>query len=332
MWTTALIRFEWLFWNPTERRLRAGIRVCIYFGLWGFGPALLHVAVGPRLTLALGGDLRWLASILLDLLRLAVVLFALWLVARFVDHRPFVAYGLRIDRHWWVDLVFGIALGMLLMTAIFAVELATGWVTVTGYWSAPAGVPFVVALLTPLLLFVVVAVAEEVLARGNQLLNFAEGFRLWGFTLAVLIAWALSSLIFGALHVFNPNSTWQSTLYLVLYGIFLGAGYVFTGQLAISIGLHFAWNFAQGAVFGFPVSGRPLGGASILAITQSGPTVWTGGAFGPEAGLLGVVAALIGIALTILWVKIRTRHSSFARLQANTFAPQLAEHQRETIA
>jgi hypothetical protein len=142
VWTTALIRFESLFWNPTERRLRAGIRVCIYFGLWGFGPALLHVVVGPRLTLALGGDLRWLASILLDLLRLAVVLFALWLVARFVDHRPFVAYGLRIDRHWWVDLVFGIALGMLLMTAIFAVELATGWVTVTGYWSAPAGVPF----------------------------------------------------------------------------------------------------------------------------------------------------------------------------------------------
>jgi uncharacterized protein len=332
VWTTALIRFETLFWNRTERRLRAGIRVCIYFGLWGFGPALLHSIVGPSLTLAMGVDLRWLASILLDLSRLVVVLLALWLVARFVDHRPLVAYGLRMDRRWWVDLVFGMALGLLLMTAIFVVEWAAGWVTITGYWSAPAGVPFFVAIWTPVLLFVVVAVAEEVLSRGNQLLNFAEGFRFLGFTVAVFVAWALSSLIFGALHVFNPNSTWLSTLYLVFYGIFLGAGYVFTGQLAIPIGLHITWNFAQGAVFGFPVSGRPLGGASMLSITQSGPTLWTGGAFGPEAGLLGISAALIGIALTILWVRLRTRQLSFAQLQANTFSQQLAEHHRETIA
>lgn len=332
MWTTTLTRFETLFWNRTERRLRAGIRVLIYFGLWGFGPALMHVMVGPRLSLSMGAELRWLASILLDLLRLAVVLIALWIVARFVDHRPVVTYGLRLDRRWWVDLGFGMALGALLMTAIFVVQWAAGWVTVTGYWNAPAGIPFVVAIWTPLLLFVVVAVAEEVLARGNQLLNFAEGFRFWGFTPAVFVAWALSSLIFGMLHVFNPNSSWLSTLYLVFYGFFLGAGYVFTGQLAISIGLHFTWNFAQGAIFGFPVSGRALGGASVLSITQSGPMLWTGGAFGPEAGLLGVSAAIIGIALTMLWVKIRTRHISFAPLQANTVAQQLADHDRETIA
>lgn len=321
-----------LFWNQTERRVRAVIRVGIFFGLWGFGPALLHRLVGPAVTAAMGVDARWLANILLDLLRLAVVLIALLFVARFVDHRPFVTYGFRLNRRWWVDLAFGMALGVLLMSGIFAVEWAAGWVTVTGFWVAPAGIPFYVAIWTPLMLYVVVAIAEEVLSRGNQLLNFTEGFRPLGFTSAVFVAWLLSSAIFGALHVSNPNSTWLSTLYLVLYGVFLGAGYVLTGQLAISIGLHFTWNFAQGAVFGFPVSGRPLGGASVLAIAQSGPALWTGGAFGPEAGLLGVSAALIGMALIAFWVKAHTQRVSFEQLRANTFTLRLADQDREKIA
>lgn len=326
---SVLDRVGALFWNQTERRVRAGIRVCIFFGLWGFGPALMHRLVGPAVTAAMGVDNRWLANILLDLLRLAVVLLALWFVARFVDHRAFVTFGFQFNRRWWVDLVFGMALGLLLMSAIFVVEWVAGWVTVTGFWVAPAGIPFYVAIWTPLMLFIVVAVAEEVLSRGNQVLNFTEGFRPLGFRRAVFVAWLLSSVIFGALHLSNPNSSWLSTLYLVLYGVFLGAGYVLTGQLAISIGLHFTWNLAQGAVFGFPVSGRPLGGASVMAVTQSGPALWTGGAFGPEAGLLGVSAALIGVALIVLWVKVRTQSISFEQLRANTFTRRLADHDRE---
>ena len=75
------------------------------------------------------------------------------------------------------------ALGAVLMGAIFTVEWLLGWVDVTGFWSAPPGVPFVVAILAPLVLSIVVAVSEELLARGNQLLNFAEGFRLLGIAL-----------------------------------------------------------------------------------------------------------------------------------------------------
>jgi hypothetical protein len=128
---------------------------------------------------------------------------------------------------------------------------------------------------------------------------------------AIVASWVISSSLFGLLHIFNPNATWQSTLYLMLTGAFFGLGYVLTGRLGLPIGLHFAWNFVQGNVYGFPVSGNIFGGATVMTIEQGGPPLWTGGAFGPEAGLLGIAAILLGCLLTLLWVKKRYKKVSF---------------------
>ncbi|NJL33875.1 MAG: hypothetical protein HC893_08460 [Chloroflexaceae bacterium] len=83
--------------------------------------------------------------------------------------------------------------------------------------------------------------------------------------------------------------------------MFLGLGYVLTGQLAISIGLHITWNFFQGTVFGFPVSGQDFTRVGVFSIEQGGPPLWTGGAFGPEAGLMGLLTIALGSALTVGW-------------------------------
>jgi hypothetical protein len=77
-----------------------------------------------------------------------------------------------------------------------------------------------------------------------------------------------------------------------------------TGDLAISIGLHMTWNFFQGVVFGFPVSGM-ASQASFIGIHQGGPDLITGGPFGPEAGLIGLGAIAIGAVMIVLWVKWR---------------------------
>lgn len=116
-------------------------------------------------------------------------------------------------------------------------------------------------------MFFSVGFYEELLSRGYHIKNLSEGlnFNKSNPKVAILIATLISSALFGILHVFNPNANWVSTLNLVLAGIFLATGYILTGELALSIGIHTAWNFFQGNIFGFPVSGRNAG-ATLQAI------------------------------------------------------------------
>lgn len=88
----------------------------------------------------------------------------------------------------------------------------------------------------------------------------------------------------GVAHAANPNATLTSTANVAVAGIMLGTGYVLTGRLGLSIGLHTTWNLFQANVFGFPVSGLEPVGATLLAVEQGGPEAWTGSDFGPEGG------------------------------------------------
>ena len=238
------------------------------------------------------------------------VLLTVWLAGRFLDRRSFADFGFHLGGGWWLDLFFGMALGALLMTVIFLVELGFGWITVTGAFHTPVpGTPFVLAIIPPTTIFLCVGVYEELLFRGYQLRNAAEGLNLpdVGPRKAVILAWILSSAFFGYLHANNPNATLLSTVNIILAGLMLGLGYVLTGELAIPIGLHISWNFFQGNVFGFPaVSGFKPVGLTFLSTNQSGPELWTGGSFGPEAGLLAPAAMILGSLLIALWVRLRS--------------------------
>jgi hypothetical protein len=222
-----------------------------------------------------------------------------------VDRRRFADFGFGVDRDWWVDLGFGFGLGAALMTLVFLVELALGWVVVVGTF-APRG-SFLAGFLAVLALFVVVGVQEELLARGYLLTNVCEGLRGWlGDRGATAVAVVVSSAVFGALHLGNPNATLVSTLSVSFAGVMLALGYVLTDELAIPIGLHVSWNLFQGAVYGFPVSGLGLD-VAVVAVSQRGPDLWTGGAFGPEAGLLGIAAIALGTLATAGYVRLRYR-------------------------
>ncbi|NJL33874.1 MAG: CPBP family intramembrane metalloprotease [Chloroflexaceae bacterium] len=138
---------------------------------------------------------------------------ALWLGGVLLDRRPLSGYGLHLDRGWWLDLGFGLLLGALLMALIFVVELALGWITITGtFQTTQPGQSFVLALLSPVVLFLSVGIYEELLTRGYLLRNLAEGLGRFGARPAIVVAWLISSSIFGILHAFNPNATPISTL------------------------------------------------------------------------------------------------------------------------
>jgi uncharacterized protein len=287
-----------LFWNTHENRPRAGLRILIVVAIF----ALIMVALQFA---ALGGN-ELAMRVIYPLGMILASLLGLWLGGRFYDRRTLSDFGLHLNARWWADLGFGLLLGALLMAAIFAVETAAGWVQVTGTFHSASALPFWPTLALGLWHFVAVGISEELVTRGYLLRNLAEGMNLKrvGARRALLLAYLLSSAMFGLFHIFNPNSSWVSTLLLVAAGLFLGLGFVLTGELAIPIGLHISWNFVQGRVFGFPVSGGKAG-TTLISIQQGGPAVWTGGDFGPEAGLIGLAAIVLGCVLTLLWVKWR---------------------------
>src|SRR5699024_1075539 len=117
---------------------------------------------------------------------------------------------------------------------------------------------------------------------------------------AAVVATLATSVLFGFMHAFNPNVSAIAIVNIVIAGIVLAVPYLLTGSLALSVGLHFSWNFVQGSVFGFPVSGNRLD-ATIIQTAQQGPDIWTGGSFGPEAGILGILGMAIMLGGTIVY-------------------------------
>lgn len=326
------------FWNHRQRRLRLFWRVLLFFlvfvsltlgggvliatllAVFGGNQAADQVQRAPGPLLLLG----------FSFFTTFATVASMGLAALALDRRPLSDYGLRLNSEWWRDCGFGLVLGAVLMGGIFLVELAAGWVTITRTWQAPAdGPPFALAILVPLLVFLNVGIYEEMLTRGYLLRNLAEGLpnRWISARAAIIIAWVVSSSLFALGHAANPNASAISTTLLVLAGLMLGLGYVLTGNLGIPIGLHISWNFFQGNVFGFPVSGGDFSQATFMAIEQGGPVFWTGGAFGPEAGMLGVLAVLAGSLLTVGWV-----HLSRGRVGLYLPLAQLPEQRATTSA
>lgn len=237
------------------------------------------------------------------------VAISVWIAGRFIDRRKFRSFGFSLSRSWWTDLAFGLGLGTLLMAVIFLVEWTVGWIEIQGIQlNLVNGQSLLTTVLIPLLLFIVIGFYEELFNRGYLIKNISESLTgsIFSPRYAVLTAFMINAVVFALLHLSNPNSSIRTALNISLAGLFLGSAYLFTGELAIPIGLHISWNFFQGVVFGFPVSGAAFSSLSLFKITQLGPDLWTGGQFGPEGGLLGTLVMLLGTGLIIVWIHSRT--------------------------
>jgi len=296
-----------LFWNSDEGRLRAGWRVLVFWiTAIVFGLALLRLRDAVPSVL--------LAEVYGNAAEAAIYLFLIWMLllvaSRLLDRRPVADYGFHLDETWWLDLGFGAALGALLMVAMFVLELAMGWIRVTGtFATADPGLPFAPAILAGFVAVLSVVIQEELIWRGYSIKNIAEGLN-WkaiGPRRATLIAVLVASVVFGLAHADNIDATALSTFNTVLIAVLvLSAGYVLTGQLAIPIGFHLGWNFVQVFVLGF-YGGAARFGASFLAIEEGDPAgrLWTGMPYSNEGGLLSTGACVAGILLIAAWVRLR---------------------------
>ncbi len=153
--------------------------------------------------------------------------------------------------------------------------------------------------LKALTLFFTVAVCEEILFRGIL-------FKLIDRQFNTVAAYIVSALVFGFVHISNPGATWWAALAIAVEaGIMLSAAYKYSGNLWMPIGIHWAWNYTQGNILGFRVSGGNAG-ESLFIPEISGPDIVTGGAFGAEAS---IVAFAIGALISVLFIIASLRRS-----------------------
>lgn len=189
-------------------------------------------------------------------------------------------------------LIVGIALGAVLQSLTILVIYLAGGFRVIAVNSLLLAIPSLAGALA-------VAVFEEIIVRG---IVFRLIEKRWGSYVALL----LSALIFGAIHLANPNSSVIAALGLAIQaGLLLGSAYIYSRSLWFPIAIHFAWNFTETGIFGASVSGNAVG-RSLLTTKIDGADWLTGGMFGPEGS---IQATLFCLAATISLLLLSRRQN-----------------------
>jgi len=195
----------------------------------------------------------------------------------------------------WKDLGVGLLIGAVSFSVVAFILLATKSVEMVNSFGMPK---FSKALVIQLIIFIFVGINEELFCRGYCMTVLKQTKKVW----APLI---VSAIIFSAMHSMNGGISLIAYINLFLFGIFMGYLFIKTKNIWMCIGYHITWNYFQGDVFGFLVSGNTTD--SIYSIKVLNHNIINGGSFGPEGGL--VVTALLVISLLLVYKFIPNRES-----------------------
>ena len=206
-------------------------------------------------------------------------LFTVWLFQKFVNRESFTSIGLEFSGYK-DDFVSGLLLGVGLIVLGFGTLYIFNFLSV-------ASIQFsLIDQLFYLSLFAVVSLNEEIAIRGYILQNLSSSFNKY-------IALVLSSLVFMIMHIGNHNMSAVPLFNLFLAGLLLGVYCIHKNNLWFPIGAHITWNYFQGPVLGFEVSGNDVD--SIFIQSLNGSELITGGEFGFEGSIILTVLMIIGI-------------------------------------
>jgi len=227
---------------------------------------------------------------------LLVIVFApifllVWLWLWLFEQRPPWTTGLEWPR-WLAKYFRGLLVGLLMFSAAIAILALFG----TLKWDSGGMIGFnALTIGSAIIVFggwMVQGAAEELLTRGFVLPIFGVRF---GATVGILV----SSILFMILHLLNSHISPIALLNLFLFGVFAALFALFEGGLWGIFAIHSIWNWAQGNLFGFEVSGSEVGTAVIFNLSEAGPDWLTGGPFGPEGGL--AVTVVLVMSSLIVW-------------------------------
>jgi len=222
------------------------------------------------------------------LVSLAIALFVGWLCGKYLEGLPFEALGASFTNRWVLNLLIGLLGGILTFAIGAGVGVLFGGLSFSLNAEAPAN-SITTTLLVSFVVFAAAAAFEEALFRGYILQTFVRSGLAWP---AIII----TSVAFGAVHLGNPNANWISSVNTALAGIWFGVAYLKTRDLWFPTGLHLAWNWTQGSIFGVEVSGlTDIVKQPLLRESDIGPVWLTGGEYGIEGGIATTVALIISI-------------------------------------
>jgi membrane protease YdiL (CAAX protease family) len=249
------------------RRFRLPVLLVVFFAVL-LANAGINQLVSPIAILALPVGIGVAIAVVAGYRRLS----------RIVEQRADIPEFDR--RRMWSGLLRGMVIGAgLFVVLMLVIAMFGGWQDIA--WGSFGG--FLATAGTT----ASVAVIEELLFRGIL-------FRIMEEHLGTVITLAASSILFGLTHLVNVNATLWGTISIGLTGgTMTAAAYVATRSLWLPIGLHFAWNFTHSGIFGVALSGSDEAPHGLFHTTLSGPTVLTGGTFGPEASLMALLVCLV---------------------------------------
>ena len=234
-----------------------------------------------------------LLSLLITLFSFAFISLLVFFRVTVIEKRSFSSIGFN-KNNWLKKYSLGFLIGLAMMSIIVLILFPFGYITVEKNPIQPVGISAIASVLVILFGWIIQGATEEIVTRGWLLNVLSTKYNIG-------VGLLISSTLFGLMHLTNPNVNYIAVINIILVGLFYGLYVIKTNDLWAVCGMHSAWNFAQGNIFGFKVSGLDVSVGSLIDLNLVGSDFVTGGIFGPEAGITAtfILLASIGILLFI---------------------------------
>ena len=232
-----------------------------------------------------------LLSLLITLFSFAFISLLVFFRVKVIEKRSLSSIGFN-KNNWLKKYSLGFLIGLVMMSIIVLILLLFGYITVEKNPIQPVGVSAISSVLVILFGWIIQGATEEIVTRGWLLNVLSTKYNIG-------VGLLISSTLFGLMHLTNPNVNYIAVINIILVGLFYGLYVIKTNDLWSVCGMHSAWNFAQGNIFGFEVSGLDVSVGSLIDLNLVGNNVITGGAFGPEAGIIATFILLVSIGILL---------------------------------
>lgn len=228
-------------------------------------------------------SMNYLPGICMFLIQCITLILVVILFWKIWDKKKVKYIGLTNIKSSWKDLCSGLLIGAISFTAVATVLIFTKSVELINSFAQPK---FSWALIIQLIIFIFVGINEELFCRGYCMTVLKQTNISW-------VPIVASSIIFALMHSFNEGISLIAYINLFLFGITMGYLFIKTKNIWMGIGYHITWNYFQGNIFGFLVSGNVTD--SIYTVKTVNPNIINGSSFGPEGGIVVTILLIISI-------------------------------------